>query len=187
MRCETHLPRASSSLAIVADADGTASGPKSVRRSIRTWMSKVVALIGDGLTGYGESMYPSFFGSGEDVFLLYLRETRQPGERRRGREYGLRDMPADPQGDEAEPCRTRPGAPVPFAPDDDTRSDEVRAPGWGAWALSAPGRIWSALRQARAHRRTRLRLQSLDDETLKDIGIHRSQIDYSSWDENRYL
>ncbi len=190
MRVETHLPRASSSPAIALSAAETANSPTPVRRSIRTWISRALALIGDGVAAYGENMYPSFFGPGEDAILLYLRETRQAGELRDhgwgGDMSRLQEMPADSE-DNADSCRTRPDSPVPFAPDHDARGDEASGPGWGAWALSAPGRIWSALRRARDRRRARLRLESLDDATLKDIGIHRSQIAYFSWDKNRHL
>ncbi len=183
MRFENQLPRASSSLTLAVGDAETASGQKSVRRSIRTWMSGLVALIGDGLTDYGEGMYPSFFASGEDAFLPYLRETRQPADTFRSRE-----MPDDIRDEVAWRGGTaESGMTGPFEPDDMARAKEpsADAPTSGAWGMSALGRIWSGLCRARARRRTRLKLEALDDQTLKDIGISRNQIDYFASHENR--
>jgi len=184
MRFETQLPRVSSSLAITVGAAETANGPTSVRRSIRTWFSKAIALIGDGVAAHGENMYPSFFGPGEDAILLFLRETRRPDDTIRSRE-----MPDDIR-DEAPPRGGTAGSGItgPFESDDLARAKEPSAdvPTSGAGGMSALGRIWSRLRRARARRRTRLTLEILDDQTLKDIGISRGEIDYFTWHENRH-
>ena len=49
--------------------------------------------------------------------------------------------------------------------------------GWSARVRSRAIRLWSSGRRARQRRRAITELETLDDRTLKDIGIHRCQIE----------
>jgi uncharacterized protein YjiS (DUF1127 family) len=59
------------------------------------------------------------------------------------------------------------------------QSAEPRAasPGWSATIAYPVFRFWSRLSRARRTRLTVTRLEALDDHMLKDIGIHRCQIE----------
>jgi uncharacterized protein YjiS (DUF1127 family) len=49
--------------------------------------------------------------------------------------------------------------------------------GWRATIATPAIRLWSRLRRARRTRLTITRLEALDEHILKDIGIHRCQIE----------
>jgi uncharacterized protein YjiS (DUF1127 family) len=51
------------------------------------------------------------------------------------------------------------------------------SPGWSATIASPFISFWSRMRRARMIRLTITRLEALDDHILKDIGLHRSQIE----------
>jgi uncharacterized protein YjiS (DUF1127 family) len=55
---------------------------------------------------------------------------------------------------------------------------EKGAARWRDWVRSLPGKLWSWIREANAHRRDVEALQALDDRTLKDMGISRAEIGY---------
>src|SRR5258708_29054142 len=113
-----------------------------------------------------------FSAGGGDAFRAFGGEPRRPADTFRSRE-----MPDDIRDEAAWRGGTaESGMTGPFEPDDMARAKEpsADAPTSGAWGMSALGRIWSGLCRARARRRTRLKLEALDDQTLKDIGISRN-------------
>ena len=63
--------------------------------------------------------------------------------------------------------------------EDPSRSTKPRtaSPRWSATIASLVTKFWSRMRRARRIRLTITQLEALDDHMLKDIGIHRSQIE----------
>jgi uncharacterized protein YjiS (DUF1127 family) len=63
--------------------------------------------------------------------------------------------------------------------EDPSRSAKPRtaSPRWSTSIASPVIKLWSRMRRALRIRRTITRLEALDDHMLKDIGIHRSQIE----------
>jgi uncharacterized protein YjiS (DUF1127 family) len=53
----------------------------------------------------------------------------------------------------------------------------TRSFGWSARVRARVVRLWSTVCRARQRRRAIAELEALDDRILKDIGIHRSQIE----------
>ena len=56
----------------------------------------------------------------------------------------------------------------------ETASNQTRVP---TTPTSSIARFWARMRRERNVRRTMVRLSALDDWTLKDIGLHRSQVE----------
>ena len=176
MRFENQMPGGPMSFTLAPQSDETACDPQTARRSIRAAMSRIAGLVGDGLTGYGESVYPSFFGLYEYSPLLDLLQPERSSHhweyRDRDETSRSREMPADHDDDDARLHQ----------PDDLTRSEDepTDALGWCARLMSPLSRLWSSVRQAHRRRQTRLKLDSLDDWTLRDIAVPRWRIDYFS-------
>ncbi len=53
---------------------------------------------------------------------------------------------------------------------------QIASPAWNARIISRLVMLWARMRRAQNIRRTITTLESLDDRTLKDIGMHRCQI-----------
>jgi uncharacterized protein YjiS (DUF1127 family) len=66
----------------------------------------------------------------------------------------------------------------PDAPADMDRSDagSPEFPTFGRWIASIPGKLWSGFLHARARARARAEWETLDDRTLRDIGVSRHEI-----------
>lgn len=67
-------------------------------------------------------------------------------------------------------------------------TERVRStsPGWSARITSLAARFWSRMRRKREVRLAITRLDVLDDRTLKDIGLHRSQVESAVTHRERY-
>jgi uncharacterized protein YjiS (DUF1127 family) len=131
------------------------------RRPFTTAISWLVAHFIESLTAYGEAIY---LDHGD------LTDSHEPTR--------------DPELPRPSAIGRRSDAPWLTASysriaEDPSRSAELRtaSPGWSATIASPFIRIWSRMRRARMKRLTITRLEALDDHMLKDIGLHRSQIE----------
>ena len=134
------------------------------RRPFITAISSLMAHLIDSLAAYGEAIYPSCVGHSG---LTDSHEPTQHSELRRPSAIGRRSDA---------PWLT---ASYSRIAEDPSRSAELRtaSPGWSATIVSPFIRIWSRMRRAQMKRLTITRLEALDDHMLKDIGLHRSQIE----------
>ena len=151
----------------VANENGSAQsvpGHDAPRRPFTTVISSVLAHFIESLAVYGEAIYPSWVCHGGPTDS---HEPTRDSELRRPSAIGR-------QSDT--PWLT---ASYSRIAEDPSRSAELRAasPGWSATIASPFVRIWSRVRRARMIRLTITRLEALDDHMLKDIGLHRSQIE----------
>jgi uncharacterized protein YjiS (DUF1127 family) len=151
----------------VANENGSAQsvpGHDAPRRPFTTAISSLVAHFIESLAGYGEAIYPSCVCHGAPTDS---HEPTQDSELHRPSAIGR-------QSDT--PWLT---ASFSRIAEDPSRSAELRtaSPGWSATIASPFIRIWSRMRRARMKRLTITRLEALDDHVLKDIGLHRSQIE----------
>lgn len=64
------------------------------------------------------------------------------------------------------------------------RSNAITGP-WIAAILTIPSTLWARVDRVRARRRARAELLALDDRTLNDIGLSRSEIDLIFHHPNR--
>ena len=131
------------------------------RRPFTTAISWLVAHFIESLTAYGEAIY---LDHGD------LTDSHEPTR--------------DPELPRPSAIGRRSDAPWLTASysriaEDPSRSAELRtaSPGWSATIASPFIRIWSRMRRAQMKRLTITRLEALDDHMLKDIGLHRSQIE----------
>jgi uncharacterized protein YjiS (DUF1127 family) len=131
------------------------------RRPFTTAISWLVAHFTESLTAYGEAIY---LDHGD---LTDSQEPTRDPELRRPSAIGRRSDA---------PWLT---ASYSRIAEDPSRSAELRtaSPGWSATIVSPFIRIWSRMRRAQMKRLTITRLEALDDHMLKDIGLHRSQIE----------
>jgi len=143
------------------------------RRPFTTAISSLVAHFIESLAAYGEAIYPSCVGHGGPTDS---HEPTQDSELRRPSAIGR-------QSDA--PWLT---ASYSRIAEDPLRSAEPRtaSPGWSATIASPFISFWSRMRRARMIRPTITRLEALDDHMLKDIGLHRSQIESVARHHDRY-
>ena len=149
------------------------SEPDSPRRPVAAAISWLVAHLIEGSAAYGEASCPS---SARHCGLTDDYEPKWDSEHRTPSESGHR---SDPPWLNASYSRI---AETPW------QSAEPRtvSPGWSATIASSVIRFWSRMRRARRIRLTITRLEALDDHMLKDIGIHRSQIEGVARHRDRY-
>lgn len=129
------------------------------RSSIATTMSSLAARIIEAFAAHAQGMHPGFADSNERCDHLEPDRSAQPVRHPQG-EHGSetpRLYGNDPWGRKAPMQST--GVTLPVRP------------------TSVLTRFWSGIRHERKVRLTVLSLRALDDRTLKDIGIHRSQIE----------
>jgi len=160
----------SSSAAWTAEAGTDLRGPTPPARPVSP---RRMMWLFESFAAYGEAMYPSFYELGEH---MPYRDTGLRAPYARGVEQYLEEVsiPWEAHG-RPEPVEVPPAAParIPVAPQ-------------RSWARRPLARLWSSLRRMRRTRQTRLTLESLDDETLHDIGVARCQIDRIATHENFY-
>jgi uncharacterized protein YjiS (DUF1127 family) len=140
------------------------SEPNAQRRPIATAIAWVVAHFIEGFEAYGNAIYPSFVDHGgliDDPRQNRDSELRGPAEI-----WHLSGAPwpntSDPQMVENPGQSTEP---------------RTASPGWSATIAYLVIRVWSRVSRARRTRLTVTRLEALDDHMLKDIGVHRCQIE----------
>lgn len=136
--------------------------PDASRRPIATAWSWLVARLIEGFAAYGQGMHPSFVDLGEciDGRKLEWDSQRRPQTQDEHRS----EMP---WLNLSHPRTSR----------DADRSSRAPAasPGSHARHTSPVSRFWARIRHERRVRQTITKREALDDQTLKDIGIHRCQ------------
>jgi uncharacterized protein YjiS (DUF1127 family) len=143
------------------------------RRPFTTAISSLVAHFVESLAAYGEAIYPSCVSHGG---LTDSDEPTQDSELRRPSAIGRQsDVPWLTTS-------------YPRIAEDPSRSAEPRTASRGRSATIASPfiKFWSRMRRARMTRLTITRLEALDDYMLKDIGLHRSQIEGVARHHDRY-
>jgi uncharacterized protein YjiS (DUF1127 family) len=143
------------------------------RRPFTTAISSLMAHFIESLAAYGEAIYPSCVGYGG------LTDSHEPT-----RDSKLHRPSAVGRQSDA-PWLT---ASYLRIAEDPSRPAEPRtaSPGWSTTTASPFIRFWSRMRRARMIRLTITRLEALDDHMLKDIGLHRSQIESVARHYDRY-
>jgi uncharacterized protein YjiS (DUF1127 family) len=138
------------------------SKPDALRRPIATTMSRLLERF-EGSAAHGEALYPSFSDPGE---LIDRQEPDSDSQscRQTQDEHGNKApwLNASHPRTSADPGRS-------------TRA-QTASPGWSARIASSVARFWSSMHRERAAWLATKMLEALDDRTLKDIGLHRSQI-----------
>ena len=147
--------------------------PGSLPRPIATFRSWLLELFIEGFAAYGRATYPSFADPGEFI-------DHQVPER----DSRLRSQIQDEYGHEAPWLNAN----HPSTSRDLERSTKSRiaSPSWSARITSPIVRFWFWMRYERQVWCTIATLQVLDDHMLKDIGIHRSQIESVARRADRY-
>ena len=185
------LPHALTDAAVIARsrvneyASSTSLANASVpRRGTLSWLKECII---EGLAAYGEAMYPYVVEPNESVDRQDWAADRQRPHQDRDdipHSYGM------PFGfeDQARIWRSvAPGREHQFS-EIDTFAPEDSAPrkkqrnwflAWKATIASNLGRFWLRARREQNYRAMIKGLESLDDRTLKDIGIPRGQIEYA--------
>jgi uncharacterized protein YjiS (DUF1127 family) len=138
------------------------SEPDASRRPVATALSWLVARLIEGFAAYGQGMHPSFVDLGECIDGRNLEWDSQ--RRPQTHDEYRREMPWQ---DLSHPRMSR----------DADRSSRAQAasPAWHARHISPVSRFWARIHHERRVRQTITKLEALDDQTLKDIGIHRCQ------------
>jgi uncharacterized protein YjiS (DUF1127 family) len=134
------------------------------RRPFGAAISWLVAHLIEGFAAYGEAIYPSFVDHGG---FADGHKPNQDSELRTPAEIGHRSTA---------PWLNASHSRVAENPWQSAKSRTI-SPSWSATIASRVLEFWSRARRAGEIRLTITRLEALDDHTLKDIGIHRSQIE----------
>lgn len=133
------------------------SEPDASRHPIATAMSWLLAQLIAGFAACGEAMYPGFAVPAEFI------DGQEPEWNSQPHRWAQHE-----RGDEVPWLN----ASNPWMSGDPERS---ATPGWSARLTSPVARFWSRMRYERRVRLTIAKLEELDDQTLKNIEIHRSQ------------
>lgn len=149
------------------------SEPDASQRPIARAMSRLMTLLIEGFAAYGEALSPTLIYPGELIDDEELEQTAQP--RWQAQDERRSKMPW-------------PDASPPRKLEDSARSakSQTASPGWSARITSFAARVWSRIRHERRVWLTVTSLEALDDRTLDDIGMHRSQIGSIARREDRY-
>jgi uncharacterized protein YjiS (DUF1127 family) len=142
-------------------------------RPITTVTSWLRELVIDGFAAYGRAMCPSFVDQGELIDHQVPERDSQPRGQMQG-EYGHEAPWLN--------------ANHPSASQDPERStkSQTASPSWSTRITSPIVRFWFWIRYERQVWFKITTLQALDDHILKDIGIHRSQIESVVRHTDRY-
>jgi uncharacterized protein YjiS (DUF1127 family) len=155
------------------DAPRARSDPGRWQRSIERAIAVALEQAAESLALYAAGMEPQLFlllsEPGARVGAADLTPGPTLPASRPSLALGFREAPP------ASPVTPYEGAAGRFLPP--SQPIEPERPGWTAWILSIPGKLWSTLLLERDVRRSRDALLALDDRTLKDIGLSRSEID----------
>jgi uncharacterized protein YjiS (DUF1127 family) len=149
-----------------AESEGKCGSPESKYESdasrlpVATALSWLVARLIEGFAAYGHGMHPSFVDLGDciDGRKLEWDSQRRPQTQDEHRSEV-------PWLNLSHPRTSR----------DADRSSRAPAasPGSRARHTSLVSRFWARIRHERRVRQTMTKREALDDQTLKDIGIHR--------------
>ena len=151
----------------------TRDEPGSSTRPVGTVAFRLLEFFVEAFAAYGRATYPTFDDPGE------LIDHHVPE-----RDSELRWQIQDEYGHEAPWLN----ASHPSTSRDLERSAKTQtaSPSWSARITSPVVRFWFWMRYERRVWFTITRLQALDDHMLKDIGIHRSQIESVVRHADRY-
>jgi uncharacterized protein YjiS (DUF1127 family) len=133
-------------------------------RRTATAMPWLAACLTESFAAYCDTMYPSIMDRGG----LMDGQGLEPNSRPRWQEQGEHgsNMPwlnaSQPRMNEAAERSAR---------------ARTTSPGWSAKVVASVARFWSKMRDERETRLTMTKLEALDDHMLKDIGLHRSQVE----------
>jgi uncharacterized protein YjiS (DUF1127 family) len=138
--------------------------PNAPGRRTATTMPWLVACLIESFAAYGEAMSPSIV----DNRALIDGQKLERNSRTRWQDQGGHGSDV-PWLNASQPRMTEAAE----------RSARARtaSPGWSAKVAASVARFWSRMRQERETRLTMTQLEALDDHTLKDIGLHRSQVE----------
>jgi uncharacterized protein YjiS (DUF1127 family) len=149
------------------------SRPNESRHKFAAAISWLAALLIESFAAYGEAMYPCFVDPGD---LINGQEPELDSQCRRPAEFEHR----------SEAQWLSAGAPREAENLCQSASVQNASPGSIAKTASPVVRFWARMRAERRVRATIAKLAALDDHTLKDIGIHRCQIESVVRHSNHY-
>jgi uncharacterized protein YjiS (DUF1127 family) len=135
------------------------------RHPVAAALSWLAVCLVEGFAAYGQAVYPSFV----DPSKIDDHQEPAPGSQSRSRAQG--EQKSEAPWLTASYPRATPG-------------------GWIKRVKSEVAKVWSSMRFERRVRLTMTALARLDDRTLKDSGLHRSQIEsvarHRDWRDYRY-
>jgi uncharacterized protein YjiS (DUF1127 family) len=147
-------------------------------------ISWLIAEFFAGCAAYAQAMYPVFPPEDDIDRGDSVRPAASHPGRARGRPV-LRLVPATAErgserdGAVAFPARNQPGVHAPYRAEFLLQPEPARTAraDWGASFRAAATALLSKMRISRARRRATVELESIDDRTLRDIGICRGDIE----------
>lgn len=140
------------------------SEPDASRRPVATAVCWLVARLIEGFAAYGQGMHPSFVDLGECIDGRKL-------------EWDSQCRPHTEDEHRSEMPWLNLSRPRTSGDADRSSRAQTASPGWHARDTSPVFRFWARMRHERRVRQTITKLEALDDQTLKDIGIHRCQVE----------
>jgi uncharacterized protein YjiS (DUF1127 family) len=133
-------------------------------RRTATAMPWLVAWLIEGFAAYRDAMYPSIVDRGELIDGQELERNSQTRWQDQGKHGSNVPWLNASQPRMSEAAERSAGA-------------RTASPGWSAKIAAPVTRLWSEVHHERETRLTMTKLEALDDHTLKDIGLHRSQVE----------
>jgi uncharacterized protein YjiS (DUF1127 family) len=155
------------------------SEPDAPQRPVARAMSRLVAFLFESFTACREVMYPGLVDYPSLVDAGKVIDDERPGQRSLHRWLAMDQHENEVPSVSASYLRTS---------EDFERSAGTRPafPGRRGSITSRVTRFWSRMRRERQVWLTVRGLAALDNRTLKDIGIHRSQIESAALYRDRY-
>jgi uncharacterized protein YjiS (DUF1127 family) len=181
--CKARAAKAAAFTAPAKNAGSAAGSTRSKRsasqRPASEAMSRLVAVLSESFAVRREAMYPSLLNYPGFVDPCEVIDGERPGQRLLPR-WQVQDQ------HENEAPRLNPGYRQTSENFEGSANPQLPSQGWSGTVTSCLTRFWSRICREWDVGSTVRGLQALDDQTLKDIGVHRSEIESVALHRDRY-